>query len=263
VPDSLASGTSKTYNLNAMQGQIMSVSILAADVAGAWGYFPMEIKGSDGTVLCPVEANTECGFWRGKLPSSQDYFITVKSGGDLPNFTLRVAINPPGKTEQIFQYNNPKTGLALTYSDFFAPSRFPSSANNKINSDLTLQFIDTNSYVKTNLGEVYFLVGSSSDPQAVATCTDPNPNGGALEEAKGSKAINGYNFVHSQAVGAGAGNYYQQEIYRMVNKNVCYEVIYFIHYSNIMNYTPGAVTEFDSNALMQKLDGVFSTFAIK
>lgn len=263
LPDSLNSGISKTYTLNAMQGQIMSVSILAGNDISAWGYFPIEVRGNDGTVLCPDGENTECSFWRGKLPSTQDYLITVSSGGDLANFTLRVAINPPGKAEQIFKYNKPASGLALAYPDQFAPARFPSSANNKTELELALQFIDTKFYENTNLGEVYFLLGSSSDPQTVATCTDPNPNGGAPEEAKGTEVINGYTFVHNQAVGAGAGNIYEQEIYRMAFKNVCYEAIYFIHYSNIGNYAPGAVKEFDSNALMQELDGVLSTFAIK
>jgi hypothetical protein len=97
----------------------------------------------------------------------------------------------------------------------------------------------------------------------VTTCTDPNPNGGGPEQVVGNEVINGYTFVHSTSDGAGAGNYYQQEIYRMVNKSVCYEVIYFIHYTNVGNYTPGTVTEFDSVALMQKFYGVFSTFTIK
>ncbi len=263
LADSLNSGASKTYTLNAMQGQIMSVSILAGSEEGVWGYFPIEIRGNDGTVFCPVEANTECSFWRGKLPATQDYFITVKAGGDLTDFTLRVAINPPTKAEQFFQYNNPVTGLALTYSDQFAPARFPSSANNKITSELVLQFIDTSSYLNTNLSEVYFLFGSSSDPQIVATCTTPNPNGGAPEEANGSEFINGYNFVRTQAVGAGAGNIYEQQIYRTAFKNVCYEAIYFIHYSNIGNYAPGTVTEYDANTLMKKLGEVLSSFVIE
>ncbi|MBU1695490.1 MAG: hypothetical protein KKD21_00400, partial [Proteobacteria bacterium] len=44
-----------------------------------WGYFPLEIAGSDGTLLCPVEVNDECSFWRGKLPLTQEYFIKVKA----------------------------------------------------------------------------------------------------------------------------------------------------------------------------------------
>ena len=265
ITDSIALGSSKTYSINAMKGQIMSISILPKIPAGGWGYIPIQIKGADGSILCPQSADSECMFWRGVLPSSQDYFVTLTPNSDanVPQFTLRVAINPPGKKEQTFQYKNPMTGLTLVYFDQFAPSLFPSSANNKTNPELMLQFIDTNFYVNTNLGEVYFLLGSSSDPQIIATCTAPNQTGGALEEVNGSEVINGYNFIHSQAMGAGAGNIYEQEIYRTVSKNVCYEAIYFIHYLNFGNYAPGAVTEFDSKSLMQKLSDVLSTFIIK
>ena len=263
VPDSLSAGESKTYTLNAMQGQFMSVSVLGGGGGGAWGYFPIEIKGSDGTIFCPLDVDTECGFWRGKLPVTQDYFITVKAAGDLTDYTLRVAINPPGKEAQFFQYKNPASGLTLTYSDQFAPSLFPSYANSKTNTELVLQFIDSNFYVKTNLSEVYFLLGSSTDPQMVASCTAPNESAGAPEEMKGSEMFNGYNFVHSQAMGAGAGNIYEQEIYRLADKGVCYEAIFFIHYSNIGNYPAGAVTEFNQNTLLQKLAEILSTFQVK
>ncbi len=263
VPDYLNSGASKTYILNAMQGQIMSVSVLAENRPGIWGYFPIEITGSNGQFLCPVVENTECTFWRGVLPASQDYFITVKSGGELTRYTLRVAINPPEKAEQIFQFNDPVTGLALTYSDQFAPVLPRSTANNKIDLEFALQFIDTDSYINTNLDEAYFLLSSTSNQQKVATCTDPNPNGGAPEEPNGSVNINGYSFVRSSASDAGAGNIYEQDIYRTVNKNVCYEVIFFIHYSNIANYEPGIVHEFDMHGLLQKFNGILSTFHIK
>ena len=263
VPDRLNSGASKAYTLNAMQGQIMSVSVLAKSKSGVWGYFPIEITGADGTPLCPVVQNTECDFWRGALPSSQDYFITVKSGGELTDYTLRVAINPLGKPEQIFQYNSPITGLALTYSDLFAPVLPPSTANNKTEPEFALQFIDTNSYLNTNLSEAYFLLSSTSNKQKVATCTDPNPNGGAPEEPNGTEVINGYNFTRSTSTGAGAGNIYEQYIYRTVDHGVCYEAIFFIHYSNIGNYTPGTVKEFDLNGLLQKFNGILSTFKVK
>ena len=262
VPDRLNAGESKTYTVYAMKDQVMSVSIHSGSGTGVWGYFPVEVKGIDGTVLCPVEVNYECTFWHGAFPSTQSYQITVKSAGDLAEYTLRVAIDPPGKTEQTFQYKNPATLLTLAYSDQFAPASFPSSANNKINPELVLQFIDTNSYQGTNLSEAYFLLGSSSDPQMVATCTEPGPGGGGPEQPDGNLIVNGYNFVRSQASGAGAGNYYDQEIHRTVHNNVCYEVVYFIHYTNIGNYTPGTVTEFDRNALMQKFNDILTTFSI-
>jgi hypothetical protein len=196
------------------------------------------------------------------LPSSQDYFVTLTPNGDVPQFVMRVAINPPGKTTQLFQYTNPASGLSLIYPDTFAPS-IPVVGNYKIKPELTLHFIDSQTYDKTNLSEVYLFVGSSSDAQVVATCTQPNPNGGGPEQVIGNEVINGYTFVHSTAESVGAGNIYGQEIYRMVNKNVCYEVTYYMHSSNIGNYTPGTVAEFDRNAILQKLYDIFSTITIK
>jgi len=201
-------------------------------------------------------------FWRGVLPSSQDYFVTLTPNGDVPQFVMRVAINPPGKDAQYLQYNNSATGLSLTYPDTFAPA-IPVVGNYKTDPELTLHFIDSKAYDKTNLSEVYLFISSTSDAQVVATCTEPNQNGGGPEQVISNEAVNGFTFVHSTSEGVGAGNIYEQEIYRMVNKNVCYEVIYFIHSTNIGNYTPGTVTEFDRDALIKKLYGVFSTFTIK
>ncbi|MDO8754855.1 MAG: hypothetical protein Q7J80_13240, partial [Anaerolineales bacterium] len=262
ITDAIASGASKTYSINAMQGQIMSISILPQIPDGGWGYIPMQIKGADGSILCPQSGDSECMFWRGVLPSSQDYFVTLAPNGDVPQFVMRVAINPPGKNTQYFQYNNPATGVSLTYPDTFAPA-IPVVGNYKTNPGLTLRFIDSKTYDKTNLSEVYLFFSSSSDPLTVATCTEPNQSGGGPEQIVGNEVVNGFTFVYSTSEGAGAGNYYQQEIYRMVYKNVCHEAIYFIHFTNIGNYPPGTVTEFDGNAILQKLDDVFFTFTIK
>jgi hypothetical protein len=262
VTDYIPTGSSKTYIVNAMKGQVMSVSILPQIPSGNWGYIPMQVKGRDGSILCPQSANSECMFWRGALPASQDYFITLTPNGDVAQFVMRVAINPPGKDAQYFQFNNPSTGLSLTYPDTFAPA-IPVVGNYKITPELTLHFIDSKTYDKTNLSEMYLFVGSSSDAQMVATCTQPNQNGGGPEQVVGNEVVDGFTFVHSTSQGVGAGNIYEQEIYRMVNKNICYEVTYYLHSTNVGNYTPGTVAEFDRNAITQKLYGVFSTFTIK
>jgi hypothetical protein len=262
VVDSIATGANKVYSLNAMQGQVMSVSILPQIPDGGWGYIPMQIKGADGSVLCPQSENSECMFWRGALPASQDYFVTLSPDGDAPQFVMRVAINPPGREFQYFEYSNSATGVSLIYPDTFAPA-LPTLGNYKSEPELTLQLIDSELYEKTNLSEVYLFVSSTAEAQTVATCTEPNQSGGGPEYPVGDEIINGFTFAHSTSEGAGAGNYYQQEIYRTVKMGVCHEVIYFIHYTNAGNYTPGAVTEFNREAVMQNLQAVFSTLAIK
>ncbi len=254
IHDSVPLGGSKTYTLNAAQGQVMSVSVMG-------GYFLLQIQGRDGTTLCPVEQNIECDFWRGALPLSQDYYITVNSGGDGTDFTLRVAINPPGRAEQTFNYD--EGGIALAYSDQFAPANIPSSLNHKTDLKFALQWIDTSSYVGTNLGAAYFVFGSSTNSQIVASCVDPLQSGVAPETANGKVAFNGYDFTSSVASDAGAGNIYDQYIYRVAEQGVCYEAIFFIHYSNIGNYSPGAVKEFDQPGLLQKFNGILAAIQLK
>jgi hypothetical protein len=261
IVDSIPVGSSKTYSVNAMKGQVMSISVLPQIADGSWGYIPIQIKGANGTVLCPQEPNTECEFWRGALPASQDYFVSLTPNGDVNSFTMRVAINPPGKETQLFQYNSPSSGLSVTYPDTFAPA-LPPYGNYKTKPEFALQLIDPASFYKTNLGQAYMFFSSSNDPQVVATCTDSNPNAEG-EQIIGNETVNGSTFVHSSSTGAGAGNYYDQDIHRMVKNNVCYEVIFFMHSTNVGNYVIGTVTEFDRNAIMKKFNYVFSTFTIK
>jgi hypothetical protein len=263
IVDSIPAGSSKTYSINASKGQITSISAFPQLPDGGWGYLHLQIVGADGTLLCPQAPDTECQFWRGALPSSQNYFVKVTPEGDAVNFTLRVAINPSGKNNQLFQYSNPSTGLSLTYSDIFVPAIAP-YANYKTAPQLALQLIDSAVFNKTNLGQAYLLISSSNDPQIVSTCTEPNQTAGEVEEVIGNEVINGYTFVHTSSDGAGAGNRYQQEIYRTVNKNICYEVIYYLHSSNVGNFpADSGITEFDVNAVIQKFYSVFSTFSIK
>jgi hypothetical protein len=263
VSDSIPAGSSKTYSINASKGQVTSISVLPLIPAGGWGYIHMQIKGADGTLLCPQAPNTDCAFWRGTLPSSQNYFVTVTPEGDAVNFILRVAINPPGNNSQSFQYKNPSTGLSLTYSDMFVPAVAP-FGNYKTAPELALQLIDPAVFNKTNLGQAYLFISSTSDPQIVSTCTEPGQATGELEQLVGNEVVNGYTFVHSTGDGAGAGNLYEQEIYRMVYKNICYEVIYYMHSSQVGNFPPEAgITEFDRNVVIQRFFSVFSTFTIK
>jgi hypothetical protein len=259
VVDSIATGASKTYSVNAMQGQVMSVSVIPQVTDGNWGYIPLQVKGADGTVFCPTVDNPQCMFWRGMLPVSQDYFITLAPDIEISQFVLRVAINPPGMGFQYFDFKS-ATGLSLTYPDTFAPA-LPVLGNYKADPELTLQLIESELYDKTNLSEVYLMVSSTSDAQIVAACTEPNQNGGGPEYPAGEEVINGLNFVHTTTEGAGAGNYYQQEIYRTANMGICHEVIYYIHFTNASNYEAGTVTEFNRDAVMRNLQAVLYTVA--
>ena len=261
VADAIQAGSSKTYSLGALKGQVMSVAVDQSS-AGDWVYVPIEIVGRDNTTLCPVTSNSECAFWRGILPSTQEYLIKLKPM-NTANFTLRVAINPPGAATQTFQYLSQNGRASFSYIDEFAPMRFPGAEVTRIAPEISLNFVDTKSYSNTNLTEAYFLFGSSGATDMVQNCTQPVSFGGP-ENMLDERNVNGVKFIHSQGGGVAAGNIYEQTYYRAAYQGVCYEVTFFVHYGNIGNYSPDSgVKEFDRAALMQKFETILSTLIIK
>jgi len=262
VLDSIVGGASKTYSIAASKGQVMSISVDQSS-EGDWVYVPIQITGQDGTVLCPAEPNLECTFWRGVLPSTQTYLVKLSPVNDINNFSMRVAINPPGKGIQDFQFEDMYRQVSFIYTDEFAPARYPGAGISKIQPELSLKLIDTSFYANTNLVEAYFLYGSSRDVGMVQTCTQPVSFGGP-ENIVGDVSINGVTFTKSQGSGVGAGNIYEQTYYRTVYQGSCYEFTFFVHYGNIGNYSPDSgVKEFDQAALTQKFEAILSSLIIK
>ncbi len=253
VDSSLAANTSKRFVLSAMQYQTMSVSVQEGIA------FTVEVAGADKKVLS--DANNPQFYWRGVLPSTQDYTVTVASQAGGP-FTLRIAINPPGLSNQYFEYVDPQYGVLLDYSDEFAPINWQLPINTKGTPLLTLYFIEPSYYYPTtNLNEVALELTASSDPGVVATCTTPAADSG--ETVSGQVTVHGYTFTQSEFVGAAAGNRYDQVFYRTVASSKCIEVIFFIHTGNIANYPPGTVVEYDRVRLLHQLEGVLDTFNAK
>ena len=262
VIDSISGGSSKTYSVAASQGQVMSVSVRQRSEED-WVYVPMQITGQDGTVLCPPKTNTECTFWRGTLPSTQEYLVKLSPVNDIRNFTMRVAIDPPGKTTQNFLFEDMYRRVSFTYTDEFAPVYYPGAEVTKTQPELSLEFIDTSFYINTNLSEAYFLYGSSRDASVVQTCNQPVSFGGP-ESNVGDVVINGMTFTKSQGGGVAAGNVYEQTYYRAAYQGTCYEVTFFVHYGNIGAYDPGlGVKEFDRVGLMQKFEAILSSLVIR
>ena len=262
IVDSISAGKSRTYSINALKDQVMSISIQQSS-DGEWTYIPMEIKGADGTTLCPLLHNVDCTFWRGALPASQDYFVTISPVADALNFTMRVTILPPSSTKQIFRYSAKNGVASFFYDDDFAPVRFNEIPVYKVEPEFALQYIDTEAYASTNLLEAYFLFGSTFQSDIVQSCTQPASLGG-LESIVGEVNINGINYTRSEAAGVAAGNIYEQIYHRAVVNGTCYEIIFFIHSTNIGVYAPDAgVKEFDRAALLQRFEDTLSTLLIQ
>jgi putative hemolysin len=90
VQGSLAAGGGDRYVLTAMAGQVMTVnlSVATAEVSAI-----LIIWGADGTVL--ISDHADATTWKGVLPSTQDYYINVRSVAQAPvDYTLEVIIPP-------------------------------------------------------------------------------------------------------------------------------------------------------------------------
>lgn len=59
--------------------------------------------------------------------------------------------------------------------------------------------------------------------------------------------------------GAAAGNIYEEAVFAIANSSPCTAVRYFIHSSNIGNYTTGTVKEFDKVGVINEFDAIRRT----
>jgi hypothetical protein len=258
VVDSISAGKSRTYSIRALKGQVMSVSVRQSS-EGEWTYIPMEIRGADETTFCPLPFHIDCTFWRGVLPLTQDYFVMLTPVTDALNFTMRVTIISPGAAKQTFRYSDKNGIVSFFYDDDFAPARVLDTPIYKFQPEFALQYIETQAYARTNLLEAYFLFGSTNESSIVQGCTQP-ASLGAPETIVGNKNINGIDFTRTEATGVATGNIYEQIYHRAVVNGFCYEVIFFIHSSNIGVYAPDAgVKEFDHAALLERFEDILST----
>ncbi len=74
---------------------------------------------------------------------------------------------------------------------------------------------------------------------------------------------NGINYSVGDAGGVGAGNFYEERVYAIPGTSPCLAVRYFIHSTNIGNYAPGTVREFDKTALIKEFDKIRATLQLK
>src|SRR5271157_204489 len=253
IYDTISANEPMRYVLSAMQGQIMSVSIPEGSA------FSLAVAGADQKSLS--DPRSQHPFWRGALPSTQDYIITVQSQVRAP-FTLRVAINPPGQATQNFTFTDPKYGGLLTYTDEFAPTDAVAPIDPKGTPLITLSFIDPTFYFPTtNLNEAYLVLTATQDPATVSTCTQPSANG--IDILTGQVTTQHFTFTRTESTSAAAGNLYDQISNRAVIGNECVEVIFLIHSTNTGNYPPGTVVPFNRAVLLNKFEEVLDAYFAK
>jgi membrane-bound inhibitor of C-type lysozyme len=67
---------------------------------------------------------------------------------------------------------------------------------------------------------------------------------------------NGMEISVASGAGAGAGNFYEENVFAFPGTNPCVAVRYLIHSTNIFNYPEGAVREFNKDALIFQFDKI-------
>lgn len=120
--------------------------------------------------------------------------------------------------------------------------------------------LDPTPFKGTNLGDASLSVGVSKDPDIVAACGKGQAAQG--EKPAGTATLGGVKFTRFTFEDAGAGNRYSSTIYRGISAGYCYELVEFLHWAAMDNFSPGAVKEFDRAKIESELNTIARSFAI-
>ena len=85
------------------------------------------------------------------------------------------------------------------------------------------------------------------------------------DNATGSyvETVGANTFNISKGGDAGAGNFYEDDVYAVANSKPCIAIRYFIHSHNIGNYDPGSVRAYDAEGLIREFDAIRKTLVIR
>jgi len=248
----LEQGDVERYVLRASVGQIMEVVVTSSKydvLLGIWG--------ADGTVLKICSDDTL--YWRGELPSTQDYFVEVASVGEETDYTLTVSISALDRAADWQIYRSDKYKFEVRYPPAFTvdtPPFRPSTARGDV--EVSLRLTGSEYYSGTNLADAYVIISATQDGELVSACLELN-NG---ERYWGEEKINSITFHKSSWAEGAAGHIYEEIAYCTVYQNTCYEIVWLIHSTNIGVYSPGTVSEWDREKVMGRLEQVLFTFKL-
>jgi hypothetical protein len=159
-------------------------------------------------------------------------------------------------------YTDPQYGFSLHY---------PANARIETNGqgDGQLEMTSTTAVVVTpslaafggtNLGEASVAVGVGTDAATVTACGSGATAQG--ERTAGDVTIGGIKFARFTFEDAGVGNRYASTVYRAVNGGTCYEIVEYLHWAAIENFTPGAVKAFDRAKIDAALHAITRSFTL-
>lgn len=159
-------------------------------------------------------------------------------------------------------YNDPQYDFSLRY-----PATATLATGDQADGQLDLTAItavvvkpDLAPYAGTNLGEASVGVGVSNNPSTVAACAAGTAAQG--EKPAGTLALGGVKFARFTFEDAGVGNRYASTSYRAVSGGRCYEIVEFLHWAALENFSPGTVKAFDRAKIDAALHAITRSFTL-
>jgi len=181
----------------------------------------------------------------------------VEEGGTQTYANCIETAQDPGGLPQA--YANGKMGFSIRYPQNFTPdAKYVYQEMGPGKSISGVKFtVDPAIASGTNLSSDSYL--SVEQIASSSACTA----GLFLENATPSTLTEGtMTYSYATSTGAAAGNRYDEQVFALPGTNPCLSVRYFVHYGAIENYPPGAVKEFDYQALVNQFDAIRKTLTV-
>lgn len=190
------------------------------------------------------------------------FYIGFSLGFDFGKETVNIDTLPKTSGQNLSQiYSNKTEGFSISYPvDYVADESYVYQALGPGRDINGVKFtIPSKVSAGTNLGADSY-ISVETLPGAINSCSaeiylDNSKSAGFVDE-------NGHRYSIATSSGAAAGNRYDEKVYATPVTGGCIAVRYFIHYGVFENYPPGAIKQFDEQALMNKFDAIRRTLVL-
>lgn len=123
-------------------------------------------------------------------------------------------------------------------------------------------FYTGNAYKGTNFEDAGVSVNINKNLNTEAKCYNFKVSTNEAQTPVADVDINGVTFKSATGGDAAAGHFMKTQEYRNFHNGQCYEIAQRVGSTNIGNYTPGTIKEFDQSQVWQKLQEVVNTFRL-
>jgi hypothetical protein len=199
------------------------------------------------------------GLWMLPLPKGPFTATNIwAEGKDLQGNIIKSEDLGNVHEDELLTYTDSKNGYSLTYSatkfDFTADKeKIGQLSYIPICPETTVGcvFYMGTDYKGTNFGAAGVSVNIDPTLNTEAKCYNFKVSTNAAQQEAGTTTINGVNFRSATGGEGATGHFIKIQIYRNFHNKRCYEIQQSFVYTNIDNYEPGTVKEFNMEEVWQ------------